>query len=104
VSFGYTNASWTLRSDLTCAYVCRLLNHMDASATQQCTPRLNDPSMGESAWFNLSSGYVQRAKNKLPKQGDKDPWMAPQNYLLDIKNLKFGKVDDGTMEFRRATG
>ncbi|MBL4781267.1 MAG: NAD(P)/FAD-dependent oxidoreductase [Porticoccaceae bacterium] len=104
VSFGYTNASWTLRSDLTCAYVCRLLNHMDASATQQCTPRLNDPDMGESAWFNLSSGYVQRAKNKLPKQGDKDPWMAPQNYLLDIKNLKFATVDDGTMEFRRATG
>ena len=104
VSFGYTNASWTLRSDLTCTYVCRLLNHMDDSATQQCTPRLNDPSMGESAWFNLSSGYVQRAKNQLPKQGDQDPWMAPQNYLLDIKNLKFGKVDDGTMEFRRATG
>ncbi|MEZ0123048.1 MAG: flavin-containing monooxygenase [Candidatus Reddybacter sp.] len=103
-SFGYTNASWTLRSDLTCAYVCRLLKHMDASATQQCTPRLNEPHIGESEWFNLSSGYVQRAKNKLPKQGDKDPWIAPQNYLLDIKNLKFGKVDDATMEFRRATG
>lgn len=104
VSFGYTNASWTLRSDLTCAYVCRLLKHMDASATQQCTPRFDGSNIGESEWFNLSSGYVQRAKNKLPKQGDKDPWMAPQNYLLDIKNLKFGKVDDGTMEFRRATG
>ncbi|MBQ0718599.1 MAG: NAD(P)/FAD-dependent oxidoreductase [Gammaproteobacteria bacterium] len=103
VSFGYTNASWTLRSDLTCAYVCRLLKHMDATATRQCTPRLNDPSMGESAWFNLSSGYVQRAKGKLPKQGDKDPWMAPQNYLLDIKNLKFGKVDDGTMVFTAPT-
>ena len=98
-SFGYTNASWTLRSDLTCTYVCRLLNHMNQTATRQCTPRLNDPTMKETTWFNLSSGYVQRAADKLPKQGDKNPWMAPQNYLLDIKNLKFGNVDDGTMEF-----
>ena len=101
ISFGYTNASWTLRSDLTCAYVCRLLNHMDSSGATQCTPRLNDPDMKDTAWFNLSSGYVQRAADKLPKQGDKNPWLAPQNYLLDIKNLKFGNVEDGTMEFTK---
>jgi hypothetical protein len=103
-SFGYTNASWTLRADLTSTYVCRLLNHMDKAATRQCTPRLNDPAMKETAWFNLSSGYVRRAAGKLPRQGDKDPWIAPQNYLLDIKNLKFGRVDDGTMEFSNPRG
>lgn len=98
-SFGYINASWTLRADLTCAYVCRLINHMSRTGTRQCTPRLTDLNMRETAWFNLSSGYVRRAADKLPKQGDRDPWIAPQNYLLDIKNLKFGKVDDGAMEF-----
>ncbi|MBI2783670.1 MAG: NAD(P)/FAD-dependent oxidoreductase [Gammaproteobacteria bacterium] len=103
-SFGYTNASWTLRADLTSTYVCRLLNHMDKTATRQCTPRLNDPAMKETAWFNLSSGYVRRAAGKLPRQGDKDPWIAPQNYLRDIKNLKFGRVDDGTMEFSNPRG
>lgn len=98
-AFGYTNASWTLRADLTSAYVCRLLNHMDKTATRQCTPRLRDPAMKETAWFNLSSGYVRRAAGKLPKQGDKDPWFAPQNYLRDLKNLRFRAVDDGAMEF-----
>lgn len=98
-SFGYTNASWTLRADLTCTYVCRLLNHMEQIGMRQCMPLLTDPTMKETAWFNLSSGYVQRAADKLPRQGDKNPWMAPQNYLLDIKNLKFGKVEDGTMAF-----
>lgn len=98
-SFGYTNASWTLRADLTCAYVCRLLNHMSKTDTRQCTPQLNEPDMKESVWFNLSSGYVQRAADKLPKQGDKSPWVAPQNYLWDIKNLKYGTVADGTMAF-----
>ena len=100
-SFGYTNASWTLRADLTCAYVCRLLNHMDKTGLPQCTPRLNDPDMKETTWFNLSSGYVRRAADKLPKQGDKNPWIAPQNYLLDIFNLKLKSVEDGSMEFAK---
>ncbi len=98
-SFGYTNASWTLRADLTCAYVCRLLKHMDKTGATQCTPRLEDRSMKETAWFNLSSGYVQRAADKLPRQGDKNPWIAPQNYLLDILNLKFKTVEDTAMDF-----
>lgn len=100
-SFGYINASWTLRADLTCAYVCRLLNHMDKTDTQACVARLSDPDMPQTAWFNLSSGYVQRSADKLPKQGDRDPWRAPQNYLLDILYLKFKRVDDGTMEFSK---
>ncbi len=100
-SFGYTNASWTLRSDLTCHYVCRLINHMSKTATRQCTPRLTDPTMQETAWFNLSSGYVDRASGMLPKQGDKNPWIAPQNYLLDIWNLKFGSLQDDAMQFTK---
>lgn len=98
-SFGYTNASWTLRADLTCNYVCRLLNHMDKTNTSRCTPRLNGPDMTPSNWFNLSSGYVQRAADKLPRQGDRNPWRAPQNYLIDIFNLRFRKVDDDALEF-----
>jgi monooxygenase len=98
-SFGYTNASWTLRADLTCTYVCRLLNHMAKTGTRQCVPRLDNANMKPATLLNLSSGYVQRAADKLPKQGDKNPWLTPQNYLLDIKTLKYGRVDDGTMEF-----
>jgi cation diffusion facilitator CzcD-associated flavoprotein CzcO len=100
-AFGYTNASWTLKCDLTCEYVCRILNHMDATGTTQCTPRLNDPEVQEAPWIDFSSGYIQRAANVLPKQGTKKPWKLYQNYFLDLVTLKFGKVDDGTLEFSR---
>lgn len=98
-SFGYTNASWTLKCDLTCGYVCRVLNYMDKKGVQQCTPRLTDPNMEEEPWLDLTSGYVQRAKDILPKQGAETPWKLHQNYVLDIMMLGYGKVDDGTMEF-----
>ena len=98
-SFGYTNASWTLRADLTCDYVCRLLNHMAKTGASRCTPRLDEPGMTPSNWFDLSSGYVERAANKLPKQGDRNPWRAPQNYLIDIFNLRFRKVNHEVLEF-----
>ncbi|HUD51392.1 NAD(P)/FAD-dependent oxidoreductase [Parvibaculum sp.] len=98
-SFGYTNASWTLKCDLTCEYVCRLLNHMDRTGTRQCTPRQTDPSVEPEPWLDFSSGYVQRSIDKFPKQGSKAPWKLYQNYALDIVSLKFGKVDDGVMEF-----
>jgi cation diffusion facilitator CzcD-associated flavoprotein CzcO len=99
-SFGYTNASWTLKADLTAAYMCRLLNHMQAHGYTQCTPRLNDPSVKEEPWLDFSSGYVQRASGILPKQGSKVPWRVHQNYALDLLALKLGSVDDGAMEFR----
>jgi cation diffusion facilitator CzcD-associated flavoprotein CzcO len=99
-SFGYTNASWTLKADLTCAYVCRLLNHMQKHGYTRCTPRLNDGSIKEEPWLDFSSGYVQRAENVLPKQGDKIPWKVHQNYALDLLDLKLRTVDDGVMEFR----
>ena len=98
-AFGYTNASWTLKADLTCEYVCRLLNHMEKTGTRQCTPRLNDPEVKPQPWVDFSSGYFQRSIDKLPKQGSKRPWKLYQNYALDIVTLKFGTVADGAMEF-----
>jgi monooxygenase len=100
-SFGYTNASWTLKCDLTCAYVCRLLRHMQKHGYRQCTPTNDDPSISEVPWIDFSSGYVQRALPKLPKQGSKVPWKLHQNYALDILMLRFGSIDDGVMEFSR---
>lgn len=101
-SFGYTNASWTLKCGLTCEYVCRLLNYMDKNGYRQCTPRNADASVMEEPWIDFSSGYVQRALHKLPKQGSKLPWKLHQNYAFDIVMLRYGRVDDGVMEFAGA--
>jgi cation diffusion facilitator CzcD-associated flavoprotein CzcO len=101
-SFGYTNASWTLKSDLTGMYVARLLNHMDRTGTQIATPVLDDPEVQEEPWLSFSSGYVQRALEVLPKQGSKRPWKVHQNYAKDLLDLKFGKVEDGAMRFTKA--
>jgi cation diffusion facilitator CzcD-associated flavoprotein CzcO len=97
--FGYTNASWTLKADLTSNFVCRLLNYMDEHHVRQCTPRNHEPAIVTQPFLDFSSGYVQRAMDKFPKQGTKAPWKLYQNYALDILTLKFGKVDDGVMEF-----
>jgi monooxygenase len=101
-SFGYTNASWTLKSDLTAEYVCRLLKHMDAGGYVRCMPRKRDESIDEQPAIDFSSGYIQRAKDVLPKQGSKRPWKLHQNYALDMLEFRFASVDDGTMEFKRA--
>jgi cation diffusion facilitator CzcD-associated flavoprotein CzcO len=101
-SFGYVNASWTLRADLTCEYVCRLLDHMAATGTVQCTPRLrpSDRSMPARPWIaDFSAGYVQRALHLLPRQGDREPWINPQNYRRDRGMLRDAPVDDGVMTF-----
>ena len=100
-AFGYTNASWTLKVDLICDYVCRLLKHMDSTGTRQCTPRLNDPSVLPEPWVDFSSGYFQRALDRFPKQGSKRPWKLYQNYPLDILSLKFGSVEDDAMDFAK---
>jgi len=96
-SFGYTNASWTLKADLTCAYVTRLLNTMRKRGLRQATPHPTAP-VGEEPFLDFTSGYVQRAIDKLPRQGDRKPWKVHQNYARDLMALKFGSVDD-EMEF-----
>ena len=98
-SFGYTNASWTLKCDLTCEYVCRLLNHMQRHGYRQCTPRNRDPSLAEEPWVDFSSGYIHRTLHLFPKQGSKAPWKLRQNYARDIMTLRYGRIDDGVMEF-----
>jgi cation diffusion facilitator CzcD-associated flavoprotein CzcO len=100
-SFGYTNASWTLKSDLTAEYVCRLLRFMDKHGYDACTPRKRDDTLGEEPAVDLTSGYVQRALGELPKQGSKRPWRLHQNYALDLLEFRFANVDDGVMEFTR---
>jgi cation diffusion facilitator CzcD-associated flavoprotein CzcO len=101
-TFGYINASWTLRADLTSDYVCRLLNHLQATGTSQCTPRLRpiDANMEQRPWIeDFSSGYMQRMMPMLPKQGDRDPWTNPQNLARDRAAIRDAPIDDGVMRF-----
>ena len=99
LAIGYTNASWTLKVDLSSAYLCRLLKYMDQHGYRQCTPRRRDPALQEQPLIDFSSGYVQRAIEAFPKQGSKSPWKLYQNYLFDLLSLRYGAVDDGSMEF-----
>lgn len=101
MAIGYTNASWTLKCELTSRYVCRLLNYMDRRGYAWCTPRKSDPSIRPEPVLSFSSGYVQRALAELPSQGSRRPWKLYQNYLLDMLTFRLGRLDDGTMEFRR---
>jgi monooxygenase len=97
-TLGYTNASWTLKADLTSEYVCRLLNYMDAHGWTQCVPQ-PDPGVTEEPLLDLTAGYVLRSLDQLPKQGSKEPWRLRQNYALDLRTLRHGAIDDGTMKF-----
>ena len=101
-SFGYINASWTLRADLTCEYVCRLMNHMKKSGTTRCMPQLRDSDahMPERPWIdNFSAGYMERVMHKFPRQGDREPWINPQDYKRDRKLFRESPIDDGVMQF-----
>jgi cation diffusion facilitator CzcD-associated flavoprotein CzcO len=98
-ALGYTNASWTLKCDLTCEYVCRVLNHMDRHGYRTCMPHNSDPSVAPQPSLAFTSGYVQRSIAKLPKQGSKRPWRLYQNYALDIASLRFGRLEDGVMKY-----
>ena len=93
-TFGYTNASWTLKADLTALYLCRLLNTMGKRGLRQATPRNDDPAMTEEPFLEFTSGYIQRAAALLPKQGSRRPWRLNQNYALDVLAMKFGSVDE----------
>ncbi len=99
-AFGYTNASWTLKADLTCSYVCRMLNYMDQRGYVEAMPK-RDERVADAPFLDFSSGYVQRALAELPRQGTTKPWKLNQNYALDVLALRFGKLDDGTMVFTR---
>jgi cation diffusion facilitator CzcD-associated flavoprotein CzcO len=99
VAIGYTNASWTLKCDLTCDYVCRLLNHMHDRGLTMCVPRNRDASAASGPILGLTSGYIQRSAHLLPKQGTEYPWQVHQSYLRDYRALKMSDVEDSVMEF-----
>ena len=98
-TFGYTNASWTLGADLTSEYVCRLINHMKKNGYDKCMPDTNKSVETDDEWLNLTSGYIKRSEHIFPKQGKKAPWINNQNFLKDIFQIRYGKVDDGEISF-----
>jgi len=102
LAFGYTNASWTLKCDLTSRYFCRLLNYMDRHGHAICVAVLGGARIERRPMLDFSSGYVQRAAAILPGQGPKPPWRVHQNYLKDLAALRFGPVADEVMAFRKA--
>jgi monooxygenase len=97
-TLGYSNASWTLKVDLTSEYMCRLINHMDEHGYRQCVPRAGDSVVPEPI-IGLNSGYVLRALERLPKQGSEEPWKLRQNYAIDLRALRHGPVVDEAMHF-----
>ncbi|MEP7339062.1 MAG: NAD(P)/FAD-dependent oxidoreductase [Acidobacteriota bacterium] len=99
--FGYTNASWTLKADLICTFVCRLLNYMDKHGYRQVTPRLNDPEVEDLPLLNLTSNYILRAMDQFPRQGSKLPWRLYQNYFFDTMMIRFGSIKDDALEFKQ---
>jgi hypothetical protein len=101
-AIGYTNASWTLKCELIAGYVCRLLNYMDAHGYAECLPKRPEGMAGEESAMALTSGYVERARASLPRQGSRRPWRTFNNYLRDLMIMRFGEVNDGTMRFARA--
>lgn len=98
--FGYTNASWTLKVDLTANYLCKLLNYMDQNEFEVVTPKPKHIESEEN-FLNLSSGYITRAEKDLPKQGSKRPWRVYQNYLMDMLTTRFGGVKDEVLHFTK---
>jgi len=99
-AFGYTNASWTLKCDLTCEYVCRLLDLMDRKGFVQATPRTGGRDLETTSWLDFTSGYVVRAMEKFPRQGTSTPWRLHQNYAKDLLSIRFGAMEDGVLELR----
>ena len=99
LTFGYTNASWTLRADLTAEYVCRLLNYMDKNDYKYCQPTPKGHIAIDGEWLDFNSGYVSRAAKKFPRQGARDPWRNTQNYTKDVLQLRYGRIANKELEF-----
>lgn len=101
-TFGYINASWTLRSDLTAEFACRVINHMDERGVTQVTPvlREEDKDMQLGPWIeDFSAGYMSRVMHLFPKQGNRDPWRNTQDYQLDKKIIRKAALEDGALQF-----
>ncbi|SFU14910.1 flavin-containing monooxygenase [Pseudomonas marincola] len=102
VCVGYTNASWTLRADLSSEFVCRLINYMSRKNYDQCRPQIDPSEMDQRPLLDMTSGYILRAVEQFPKQGKQQPWQQNQNYLQDLLSMKFTTLDDKALKFSRA--
>jgi len=100
-AIGYTNSSWTLKIGLLCEHFCRLLAHMDAHGYDICRPELADPDMPTRPFLDFGAGYIQRAVARLPRQGDRMPWLTSMSYQSDIKLLLSDSVADPELHFSR---
>jgi monooxygenase len=100
-TFGYTNASWTLKADLVSEYVVRLLRHLDASGYDQCVPLNDDPTVTERPLFDFQPGYVLRSIDEFPRSGSRAPWRLRMSYAHDLFTLRYGRIDDGILRFSR---
>jgi monooxygenase len=101
ITFGYTNASWTLKADLVSEFVCRLLNYMDSKGFDFVEPQHPDDTVDELPFMDFSPGYFQRSMHLLPKSGSRAPWRLKQNYLFDMRTIRRGKVDDEGLRFAK---
>jgi cation diffusion facilitator CzcD-associated flavoprotein CzcO len=99
-AFGYTNASWTLKCDLTARYLCRLIRHMERRGARIATPRLRDATVTREPLLDFTSGYIARAAGALPVRGSTGPWRLPQNYLRDLAAFALGRIADPSLELR----
>jgi monooxygenase len=91
-AFGSVNSSWSLKIGLVCIYFCRLMKEMDRRGVVAAMPERPARPMETRPLLEFGAGYLQRAINILPRQGDSYPWQNPFNYPEDEKMLKRGKV------------
>jgi monooxygenase len=103
ITFGYTNASWTLKADLVSEFVCRLLNYMDANGFDFVEPQHPGDSVDELPFMDFSPGYFQRSMHLLPKSGSRAPWRLKQNYFFDMRTIRRGKIADEGLRFAKKT-
>ncbi|MBV9318316.1 MAG: NAD(P)/FAD-dependent oxidoreductase [Mycobacterium sp.] len=101
ITFGYTNASWTLKADLVSEFVCRLLNYMAANGFDTVEPQHPGDAVDELPFMDFNPGYFQRAMHLLPKSGSRAPWRLKQNYFFDMRMIRHGKVDDEALQFSK---
>ena len=101
-AIGYTSASWTLKIGLLCEHFTRLLDYMDAHGYAVCRPELDDPDMPTRPLLDFDAGYVKRSLDRIPRQGDRFPWLMPVQYHVDVDVMRSGPVDDEHLHFSAA--
>ncbi|MDH6195355.1 monooxygenase [Mycobacterium frederiksbergense] len=101
ITFGYTNASWTLKADLVSEFICRVLNYMDVNGFDRVEPQHPGGSVQEQPFMDFTPGYFRRAMDSLPKSGSEAPWKLKQNYFFDMRTIRYGKVDEESLLFTK---